>query len=53
MFVYILLRATSGHIYHISGNEKYLLWIGLVGRVFANGLHHTKDFKKGTWYLLV
>ena len=34
--------------------------IGLVGRVFANGLgdqgsipgRHTKDFTNGTWYLL-
>ena len=35
-----------------------ILFVGLVGRMFANGpgfirrLHHTKDFKNGSWDLL-
>ena len=27
-------------------------FFAIVGRMFANGLGHTKDFKNGTWYLL-
>ena len=32
-------------------SKDYNRLIGLMGRVFANG--RTKDFKKGTWYLLL
>ena len=45
--IYYIMKKIPKRLFHILE-----LLIGLMGREFAKGPCHTKDFKNGTWYLL-